>query len=124
MNITLDTLSSMDWVVVTDMEDKENSAEMEIVNAAEILTGENETGLFMLITDLSDDFDEDEEESDEAEAFIFKVCGEEEAEFMLTEKNRETLIYVTTTFDEKEYDDAAKLFQETTAEFDIDIEED
>ena len=124
MNITLDTLSSMDWVIVTDMEDKENSAEMEIVNAAEILTGENETGLFMLITDLSDDFDEDEEESDEAEAFIFKVCGEEEAEFVLTEKNRDTEIFVTTTFSEKEYDDAAKLFQETTAEFDIDIEED
>lgn len=124
MNITLDTLSSMDWVIVTDMEDKENSAEMEIVNAAEILTGENETGLFMLITDLSDDFDEDEEESDEAEAFIFKVCGEEEAEFVLTEKNRDTKIFVTTTFAEKEYDDAAKLFQETTAEFDIDIEED
>lgn len=128
MSVTLETISALDWIILTDIEDAESCAEMEVVNVAEMLTGEDETGLFLLVSDtdgnLVDDEDEDEEEveSEDVDAYIFKVCGEEDAEFTITEKNNDEVIFVTTNFPEEEYTNAANLFVETSADYDIEIE--
>lgn len=128
MSITLETISRLDWIILTDIEDAESNAEMEVVNVAEMLTGEDETGLFMLVSDtdgnLADDEDDEAEETDseDVDAYIFKVCEEEDAEFSITEKNSDEVIFVTTNFPEEEYTNAANLFVETSADYDIEIE--
>lgn len=128
MSVTLETISALDWIILTDIEDAESCAEMEVVNVAEMLIGEDETGLFLLVSDtdgnLVDDEDEEAEEveSEDVDAYIFKVCGEEDAEFTITEKNNDEVIFVTTNFPEEEYTNAANLFVETSADYDIEIE--
>ncbi len=126
--VSLSTLMDLDWVTVTDLSDEDGvSAEMEVVNAAEVLVGE-ETGLYVLVTDTTgvlDDEDEEEEEPDpeETEAYIFKVCAEEEAEFLLTEDYSDLKIYVTTDFSEAEFREVAGIFQDTAEDFDITVED-
>lgn len=124
--MTLEFLSGLDWIVMTDMKDAEVTGEMVVLNVAEMLTEEDRQAFFLLAGNMDDDLEEDEEprEDEETEAFLFKVCPEEEAEFRVcsAEKGAEPF-YVTTELTEKEYSQAAELFMETTADFDIEIEE-
>ena len=130
--VTLQTLMELDFVTVTDLTDEDHlSAEMEVVNAAEVLVGE-ETGLYVLVSDTAgvlDDEDEEEEEgeaeedSDEADAYIFKVCAEEDAEFLLSEDYSDVEVYVTTNFSEEEFREVAGIFQDTAEDFDITVED-
>lgn len=119
--VTLEMISNLDWITITDMEDPEVVGEMEVLNVAEMLLEDGESGLFLLVGDVTDDEDEEEEES---EAFIFKICEEEGAEFRIEDKDAGRVMYATTEFSDKEYSEAAGLFMETTADFDVELEDD
>lgn len=127
--LELKLVSGLDWITVTDLIDEDHpSGDMEVINTAEVLVGE-EKGLYIMAIypDDADILDEEEEETEdedeEIETYLFKVCDEKDAEYVITDE-ADTRIYVTATFTDEEFDTVSNLFIETTEEYEISIDED
>ena len=122
--LSLEQLLDLDFVSVLDLEEK-LTIEMNVMNAIEV-----DGAFYMLATCVDEDdyVDEDEEEEEEEEdtdtedAYVFKVCSEEEAEFLITEDYSELQVFVTTDFSQEEFSKAAEILSKSD-NYDLEIEE-
>jgi len=64
--------------------------------------------------------EEEEEDADESAAYLFRICGKEEAEFTAIDGDHEQ--YVTSMMSDEAYDRAAEIFMQSE-EYDVEIEE-
>ena len=117
--ISLEKLLELDFVSVLDLEEK-LTTEMNVINAVEY-----NGSLYMMAADADaygwDDEEENEEEEAE-EAFVFKVCSEKDALYLVTENYSETEVFVTTDFPTEEFNQVAALLSESD-NYDLVIEE-
>lgn len=116
-------LSGMDFISVTDLEDKDSEPfDMCVLNVVKY-----KDGLYILAAaaddDLSDEENEDEEEGPAEDAFVFKVCDEDSAEFAIKEYDEKTAIFVTTDMPSDEFANVAELLAESD-DYDLEIESD
>ncbi len=120
MNL-FEKLSALDFITVLDLEEQ-ITTEMNVINAVEM-----NGSCYLLVTipeDLLSDDDEDEETEEEIEdAYVFKVCKEDEAEFLVTEDYSDLEVYVTTDIPAKEFEEAGRLLSESD-DYELKIESD
>ena len=62
----------------------------------------------------------DDEEEDESAAYLFRLCGKEEAEFIAIDGEEEQ--YITSMMSDEEYDRVAEVFMQSD-DFDLEMEE-
>ena len=123
---SLAMLEKLDWINVTDME--ENVANvMEVIDVCEW-----QDGLYILAIDTNDlsedDFFEeeaDEEEiSDDIDAYILKLCRKTEAQFMIGEDESKLELYATTDFPEEEFNAVSEILKnQADDEYELSTEE-
>ena len=65
--------------------------------------------------------EEEEDEEEESAAYLFRICGKDEAEFTAIDGKNET--YVTSMMSDEEYDRVTEIFIQSD-DFDLEIEED
>ena len=106
-------LSALDWVTVTDLID-DVSVDMEVID---YMVYEEQS--YLLVTLLADEEDEVENED---EAFIFKVCQEDEADMVVSQSYTDTFLYVNTDLTEEEFQTVAQRF-ENSNEYDLEVED-
>ena len=106
-------LSALDWVTVTDLID-DVSVDMEVID---YMVYEEQS--YLLVTLLAD---EEDEEENEDEAFIFKVCQEDEADMVVYALSQSTFLYVSTDLTEEEFQTVAQRF-ENSNEYDLEVED-
>ena len=123
---SLAMLEKLDWINVTDLEEKVANV-MEVIDACEW-----QGGLYLLAVDTNDlsedDFFEDEadeeEISDDIDAYILKLCNKQEAQFLIGEDESSLELFATTDFPEEEFNAVSEILQDQADdEYELSTEE-
>ncbi|MBO6159284.1 MAG: hypothetical protein J6P72_08530 [Firmicutes bacterium] len=115
-------LENLDWINVKDLKE-ETTGSMIVLDSLE------KDGRFYLLTSLTepdeDIYEEDleDEDSDEEEAFILKICSREEADFEITDDYSDLLIYATNDLPADEFDTVSDIFFRAAEDYELNIEE-
>ena len=117
----------MDGIKVITLYDEESDTQREFELVG---TCESNGAAYWMVAELEDeeeetdlpeeDEEEDDEEADESAAYLFRICGKDEAEFTAIDGENEQ--YVTSMMSDEEYDRVAEIFMQSE-EFDVEIEE-
>lgn len=112
----------MDEIKIITLYDEETDTqrEFELAGSCE-LDGKT----YWMVAELPEDevpgFEElDDEEKDESAAYLFRLCGKEEAEFIAIDGEEEQ--YITSMMSDEEYDRVAEVFMQSD-DFDLEMEE-
>lgn len=117
----------MDGIKVITLYDEESDTQrdFELVGTCQV-----DSVTYWMVAELPEEEEEDssqeqedgeeDDEADESAAYLFRICGKEEAEFTAIDGDREQ--YVTSMMSDEAYDRAAEIFMQSE-EYDVEIEE-
>ena len=115
-------LMELDFISVGDLSDDEvQNMDMCVLNVVKY-----NGGLYILAAAADDDLSDEDDEEPEGlaeEAFVFKVCDADEAEFVIGDYDQDVIVSVTTDIPSEEFAKVGELLAESD-EYDLEIESD